>query len=107
MNARSVQLSDEERAMENADRRNSRTDHETTDWRELTTARLDSLETAVTKNTGITAEIKKNTDDIVEFFEAGKGFFKVASYIGKIAKWVAAVAAAIGAIYAAMHIGQK
>ena len=104
MNSRDVQLSNEERAMEVADRRK---DYETTDWREQTTSRLDGLEFAVTQNTSMTADIKKNTDDIVVFFEAGKGFFKVASYIGKIAKWITVVVAAIGAVYAAMRFGQK
>ena len=66
-----------------------------------------ALKTAVEVNTAICGDVKKNTDDIVEFFTAGKGFFKVASYIGRIAKWLAAVAAACGAIYAAVHFGQK
>ena len=65
------------------------------------------LKKAVEDNTSITKEIQANTKDIVEFFEAGKGFFTMASYVGMLAKWVTAVAAAIVAVWAAVKWGNR
>ena len=69
------------------------------DWREQTTSRLNNLEYAVAKNTNITSEIKRNTDDIVEFFQAGQGTIKALRILGIIAKWVTTVAAAVAVAF--------
>ena len=54
---------------------------------------------AVEVNTKMTADIKRNTDDIVLFFEAGRGTFKALKVIGIIAKWVTTVAAAVAVAF--------
>lgn len=63
--------------------------------------RVDELEEQLVRNSDMTQansvmieKIQKNTDEIVEFFTAGKGFFTVAKYVGVIAKWVTTIAAA-------------
>jgi hypothetical protein len=83
-------------------------------WRADITQSIDLLKSqhneirkAVDENTIITNTIKANTDEIIEFFKAGKGFFKIAGYAGTIAKWLGAVAAAVTAIWAATHLGDK
>lgn len=63
------------------------------------------LRRAVDMNTEITTTIKENTEEIIDFFKAGKGFFKTMGYLGKIAKWITAVAAAVGVVWAAVHFG--
>lgn len=62
---------------------------------------LKSLE----ENTTATNTIAVNTAAIVEFFEAGKGFFRVAGFIGKAAKWITTVAAAGIIVWAAIKLG--
>ena len=57
------------------------------------------LQTAVSVNTDICNDVKKNTDEIVEFFEAGKGTFKFFKMVGGIAKWFTAVSVAAAAFY--------
>ena len=83
-------------------------------WRADITQRMDfmtlqhgQLKKAVEDNTVITKEIQVNTKDIVEFFEAGKGFFTMASYVGVVAKWITAVGAAIVVVWAAAKWGNK
>lgn len=84
-----------------------------TRWFEITAdistlkAQHAEIRKAVDENTAITSEIKANTDEIIEFFKAGKGFFKIAGYAGTVAKWLGAVAAAVTAIWAATHLGDK
>lgn len=65
----------------------------------------DELNRKVDANTKITASIKSDTGDIVDFFNAGKGTFKVLGWLGKGIKWVSSVALAIGAVYAAWKYG--
>ena len=65
-----------------------------------------SLSDDLARNTETTNTIKANTDEIVEFFKAAKGFFVVAGYFGKVMKWAGAVAAAVTAIWAAREIGK-
>jgi len=49
--------------------------------------------------------IKQNTDEIVQFFEAGKGFFTVVRTVGAAAKWVAVIAAACGIAWGVLKFG--
>lgn len=49
--------------------------------------------------------IKANTDDIVAFFEAGRGFFVVVRWTGTLAKWIAYIAAAVGIAWAITKFG--
>jgi len=44
-------------------------------------------------------------DEIVQFFEAGKGFFTVVRTVGSAAKWVAIVAAACGIAWGVLKFG--
>lgn len=81
-------------------------------WRADITQSIDLLKTqhgelskALAENTQTTNTIKENTDEIVEFFKSGKGFFKMMGYFGVVAKWAGAVAAAVTAIWAATHLG--
>lgn len=67
-------------------------------WRAQVTERLDSFDDQI-------KAIKANTDDIVEFFEAGRGFFVVVRSVGAFAKWLAAIAAGLGIAYAVLKFG--
>jgi len=64
------------------------------------------IRAAVDQNTIITNDIKANTEEIIEFFKAGKGFFITLSYLGKAAKWVTAISGAIAVAWAAFHLGK-
>lgn len=81
-------------------------------WRADITQSIDLLKSqhgeiraAVDENTAVTNEIKTNTEELIEFFKAGKGFFTTVGYVAKFAKWLTAIAAAVGAVWAAMHLG--
>lgn len=81
-------------------------------WRSEVTERMDTFDRRLAENTEktdagllLTKEIKANTDDIVAFFEAGKGFFQVVRIVGTIAKWVTTVAAAAVVIWALTKYG--
>ena len=74
---------------------------------DLLKAQHSEIRAAVDQNTIITNDIKANTEEIIEFFKAGKGFFKIAGYAGTVAKWVTAIAAAIAGVWAATHLGDK
>lgn len=50
--------------------------------------------------------VAKNTEDIVEFFQAGKGAFKFLGWIGTLAKWIGYIAAAFGSLYGAFHLAK-
>lgn len=56
---------------------------------------MDGFDKRLAENTALTAAIKTNTDEIVAFFEAGKGFFQVVRGVGIVAKWVTTIGAAI------------
>lgn len=81
-------------------------------WYEITQdisqlkAQHGEIRLAVDQNTQITNEIKTNTEEIIEFFKAGKGFFTSIGYIAKFAKWLTAIAAAVGVAWTAFHIGK-
>lgn len=74
-------------------------------WRHEVTARMDNFERRLAENTAVTHAIKSNTDEIIEFFQAGKGFFVVVRSVGALARWVAIIAAAAGIAYAVVKFG--
>lgn len=55
--------------------------------------RLDRLEDALTENTRLTQKVVTQTAELIEFFDAMKGAFKVLNWLGKLAKPMAAIAA--------------
>lgn len=85
--------------VEQPHRTDTEREQDTSEWRVETLYRIDALEAAVAKNTALTEAVKKNTDDIVAFFEAGKGTFKVLKAVGVAAKWVTTVTVACAALY--------
>jgi len=79
---------------------------------EALNARMEALERGLKTNTDITQAnstviqaVKANTDEIVEFFQAGKGFFIVVRSVGTIAKWIAYIAAAFGIAWGMAKFG--
>lgn len=74
-------------------------------WRATVTARIDALEHRLAENTELTHAIKENTEQIVRFFEAGKGFFQVVRGVGNAARVVAYIAAAAGITWAVAKFG--
>lgn len=60
------------------------------------------LKKAIEDNTSMTVDIKKNTDDIVIFFQDAKGTFKALQAVGNIAKWCTAVAGAVALFWLAL-----
>ena len=61
--------------------------------------RQDGLKSAIDANSAMTLDIKKNTDDIVEFFVAAQGTFKVLKAMGTVAKWMTTVAGAFALVW--------
>lgn len=55
--------------------------------------RLDRLEDALTEYTQLTQKVVTQTAELIEFFDAMKGAFKVLNWLGKLAKPMAAIAA--------------
>lgn len=82
-------------------RRDDKRWYEITQSIDLLKAQHGEIRAAVDQNTVITNEIKTNTDEIIQFFKAGKGFFTTIGYVAKFAKWVTAIAAAIGVVWIA------
>lgn len=87
---------------------------DTAEWRIATTNRINDVEISVRENTRVQADnarmildIKKNTDDIVEFFETGRGTLKFLKYVGAVAKWISAVAAAVAITWLMWKGGNK
>ncbi len=74
-------------------------------WRRQVTDRMDAFEARLAENTSVTHAIKTNTDEIIEFFQAGKGFFVVVRSVGALARWVAIIAAAAGIAYGVVKFG--
>ena len=56
------------------------------------------LQDGLDANTIMTQKIEKNTSDVVEFFTAMTGAFKVFNVIGSLAKPLAWIIAAIGSL---------
>lgn len=67
-------------------------------WRHTVTERMDGMDRQI-------AVIRRNTDDIVAFFEAGRGFFQVVRIVGTVAKWVTTVAAALVVVWFVFKVG--
>lgn len=77
----------------------------TDQWRQDMTRRVTALEEGMATNTKLTQEVKANTDEIVSAFEAMKGAFTVAGWMGKFAKWVTVIVVAVGILYWAAKTG--
>lgn len=56
-------------------------------------ARFDTLEEQIKTNTELTKKSCEDTGEMLEFFRAMKGAFKVLNWIGKLAKPLAAIVA--------------
>lgn len=67
-------------------------------WRNEMAERINNLSERV-------EAIHKNTDEIVQFFQTGKGFFRFASWVGIGAKWLATVAAGFLVLWALAKLG--
>lgn len=65
------------------------------------------LRRAIDDNTAMTVDIKKNTDDIVIFFQDAKGTFKALKVVGAIAKWFTAIAGAVALVFVWWKGGTK
>lgn len=74
-------------------------------WRAHVAERMEALEKQIAANTTLTEAIKANTDEIVTFFQAGKGFFAVVRVVGSAARWLAIIAAASGIAYGIVEFG--
>lgn len=74
-------------------------------WRHSVTERMDAFDRRLAENTTLTAAIKTNTDEIVRFFEAGKGFFQVVRAVGMVAKWVTTFGAALIIVWLVFKYG--
>lgn len=60
-------------------------------------------------NTKATREVAESTRDLVEFFQAMKGAFKVLNWLGKIAKpagYIVALGTAVAAFWSALKGGK-
>jgi len=58
------------------------------------------LRAELKKNTEVTSEIKTQTGELIVFFEAAKGGFKVLGWLGTAIKFLGGIAAACVGIYA-------
>lgn len=67
-------------------------------WRHQVTERIDAID-------GQIAVIRKNTEEIVAFFEAGKGFFQVVRVVGTIAKWITTIGGAVVVLWLVFKYG--
>lgn len=74
-------------------------------WRAQVASRIDALESRLAENTALTHAIKQNTDEIVEFFQSGKGFFRVVRGVGTAARVVGYIAGAAGILWAVTKFG--
>lgn len=61
----------------------------------------EAMRAELAANTKATKAIAENTSELVEFFAAMKGAFKVLNWLGKIAKPVAAIVGLCTALFAA------
>ena len=102
-----MKLTHEERGFESEDRDEWRAKDP---WRgdilrrmEVMEGQHTSLRIAVEANTALTTDIKKNTDDIVSFFDAARGTFKFFGVVSVCAKWITTVGAAMAAVWLVMR----
>jgi hypothetical protein len=68
----------------------------TREWQEL-------IESQLEKNTALTSRLASDTQEVVEFFRAGKEGLRVLGWLGKAVKYVAPIGVSIAAIVAAYH----
>lgn len=66
--------------------------------------RMTRIEDELSENTKLTAQLATNTADIVEFFAAMQGAFKVLNWIGRLAKPIGVIAAAAASIAGAVSV---
>ena len=66
--------------------------------------RMTRIEGDLAKNTALTQQLAVNTAEIVAFFTAVKGAFKVLDWIGKLAKPIGAIAATVASIAGAWAV---
>lgn len=72
--------------------------------------RMTDIENGLRANTKAMQQLRANTDDLVAFFGAMQGAFKVLSWIGKAARpigWIATAAAAVVGLIALLKGGGK
>lgn len=74
-------------------------------WREAVRVEIADLDRRLAENTALTHEIAASVKEIVEFFEAGRGFFTVMRAIGGVARWLAIIAAAAGLAWGIAKFG--
>lgn len=63
--------------------------------------RVEELERKVDESTAALKRVECSTNDLVEFFSAAQGAFKVLNWIGKLARPLGYIAMAVGAVAAA------
>ena len=66
--------------------------------------RMTRIEDDLAKNTELTRQLAENTAEIVAFFAAVKGAFKVLDWIGRLAKPVGAIATMVAGVAAAWAV---
>ena len=70
--------------------------------------RMNELDAAIKENTAITAGVKADTAEIVDFFESAKGAFKVLEWIGSVAKpisYIAMLVSTVGGVFVLFKSG--
>ena len=70
---------------------------------------IEAVKQALAENTTLTKATADNTQDLVEFFTAFKGAFKVLDYVGKLAKplgYILAVGTAIAGLWTTFKAGR-
>lgn len=79
-------------------------------WRTFVCERLEegdvkmgSMEHSIQENTALTIDLKDDTKEMLEAFQAMKGGFKVLEWLGRIAKIVAAIGAAVAICWRAYN----
>lgn len=71
----------------------------------MVTSRIDALEHRLAENTEHLHAIKANTEEIVLFFQNGRGFFRVVRGVGTAARVIGYIAGAAGIIWAVTKFG--
>ena len=81
-------------------------------WRAQVSSRIDDLEKNLSETMRVThennvliLEIKGSTDEIVQFFESGRGFFRVVRGVGTAARVVGYIAGAAGILWVVTKFG--
>ncbi len=74
-------------------------------WRHSMAERMDGFDRRLAEAMELSQAIKANTDEIVAFFEAGKGFFQVVRVVGTIAKWITTIGGAVVVLWLVFKYG--